>query len=101
MNDSVRSAYTEIVEDTTVLWDPDAKDSRAAVVVQLERDQWGEFHVDVALEQIDGAQLSFVLGVARRHELDVHEDRGWLRLGRHYNDSDDESADEPEREAVA
>jgi hypothetical protein len=81
-------AYLEIVSDTTVLWDPDVESPRAAVVVQLERDGWGSFHADVNLNEIEGSQLAFVLAVARKWELEAREERGWLRLARHYNDSD-------------
>lgn len=101
MDEYIDRAYGELIEDKTVLYDPDESHSRRAVVVQLERDGWGDFHIDVALNQIDAAQLGFVLAVARRYELDAREEAGWLRLSRHYNDSDGEEAEEPDREAVA
>lgn len=83
-------AYLEIVADTTTLWEPEYPSPRAAVVAQLERDGWGAFHADVNLDEIEGSQLAFVLAVARKWELDAREERGWLRLSRHYNDTDDD-----------
>lgn len=91
----IDAAHAEIVEDATVLYDPDA-DPPSAVVVQLERDQWGGFSIDVSLNQIEGSQLAFVLAVARKYELDAREECGWLRLSRHYTDADAEGAPEAE-----
>lgn len=96
----IMAAYDELVADTTYLRDPEARHPTSAVVVQAERDGWGEFHVDVSLREIEGSQLQFVLNIARRYELDVHEMNGWLRLGRHYNDTDVEDDPEPALEAA-
>lgn len=90
------AAFEELVEDTTFLYDPEQKgEFRAAVTVQIERDHFGSPSVDVALSQIEGSQLQFVLNVARKYELEAREENGWLRLSAHLNSDDIETEDEP------
>lgn len=89
------SVFAELTGDTTFLHDPDAADSRAAVPVTFERDKWGDFEVSVQLKDVQGAQLWFVLLAARKHELDVREQHGWLVLSPVFDEDDDEQA-EPE-----
>jgi hypothetical protein len=90
------AAFEELVDDATVLADPEMQGHfGAAVKVQIERDGFGYPSVDVDLSQIEGSQLQFVLNVARKYELDVREESGWLRLTHHLNSDDMESDDEP------
>jgi hypothetical protein len=98
--ETIHEAFNELVQDETVLCDPSNKGySHAAVTVHLERDNFGSYSIDVTLKEIDGAQLAFVLDVARRHELEVREESGWLRLSPHLTSADLEDA-EVEPEAV-
>ena len=86
------AAYNDLVDDTTVLYDESlAGEPWAAIHVNLERDNSGDFYVDVKLRSLDGAQIAFVLNVARRYELDVREEEGWLHLTRHLNMNDAET----------
>lgn len=89
------AAFEELVEDTTALRDPEMDGHHGSSVrVQIERDSFGSPSVDVALAGIEGSQLAFVLGVARKYELDAREERGWLRLTAHptFGDVEDEDA---------
>ena len=92
MDDRMRvaiAAFEDLVGDTDILFDPDmGGHANAAVVVQIERDSFGSPNVDVSVAGLDGAQIAFVLDVARRHELNVREERGWLRLQPHYSSAD-------------
>jgi hypothetical protein len=105
MNDAgqtMTAAYTELVEDTVALCDPDrAGYVDSAVAVSLDRTGFGDFEVNVRLHQIAGSQIAFVLAVARKYELDVREEGGWLTLSRHFTDSDSESTPEPETTEVS
>lgn len=99
--DMVMGAFQELVEDTEFLWDPDSETPNSAVEVDLGRDCWGGFSVAVKLRQIEGGQLSFVLSVARKFELEACEEQGWLYLRPHYTESDTEDDEEPALEQSA
>lgn len=93
-------AFNEIVRDKTTLLDPDALGyASAAIYADLTRESTGSFCVNVGLTQIDGAQLAFVLDVARRYELEAREERGYLCLRPHLIPTE-EDALEPDPEAV-
>ena len=99
--DAIRGAFTELLDDEATLLDPDQRGyAGAAVPLSLDRDEFGQISIGVFLSEIDGAQLSYVLGVARRHELEVREESRWLRLSPQLIATDEETADEPE-EALA
>lgn len=94
-------AFTELVDDESILFDPEQIGyCGAAVSVSLDRDEFGQMTIGVQLKEIDGGQLSYVLEVARRHELEVREEAGWLRLSPQLIATAGETADEPE-EALA
>jgi len=97
------AAYNMLVEDDVHLCDPDqvGENMHAAVHVNLERDGSGEFYIDVRLNQLEGAQIGFVLSVARIYELEVREESGWMRLSRHLNSDDALDVEEPVMESVA
>jgi hypothetical protein len=80
----VLSAYLELARDTKLLYDP-GEDGYvgAAVYVDLARDNTGASSINVALKNIDGAQVAFVLDVARRYELEASEENGYLNLRPH------------------
>lgn len=105
LDDKMKTAlavFEELVEDTSTLYDPEQKGYfGAAVTVQIERDSLGSPSVDVKLAQIEGSQLQFVLNVARKYELEVREESGWLRLSAHLNSDDMETEDEPVEELTA
>ena len=97
----IGDAFTELVDDETILFDPEQRGYvGAAIDVSLERDHLGDMTIGVRLNQITGPQLDYVLDVARRHELEVREEAGWLRLEPPRIADDEELADEPE-EALA
>lgn len=97
----IGDAFTELVDDETILFDPEQRGYYgAAVALSLDRDSLGQLSIGVCLKEVDGGQLSHVLEVARRHELEVREEQGWLRLSPQLIATDDETADKPE-EAVA
>lgn len=99
--ETMLAAYSTLVTDATALMDPEAmerEEFRAAVTVQLERDVSGDFYIDVSLNQLEGAQLAFVLSVARKYELKAREENGWLRLSQHLTGDDiGEHVPEPEK----
>lgn len=98
---AIGDAFTELVDDETILFDPEQRGyCGAAVSLSLDRDEFGQLTIGVQLKEIDGGQLSHVLDVARRHELEVREEAGWLRLSPQLIATADETADEPE-EALA
>lgn len=98
-SEPVLSAYLELVRDAKVLFDPDQDGyCGAAVYVDLTRDNTGASSINVALKNIAGAQLAFVLSVARRYELEAREEGGCLNL-RHLVYVEAESA-ERDPEAV-
>lgn len=99
--ETVTEAFAELQADTEYLLDPDqGGDFGAAVALSLDRDQFGSLSINVKLNQIEGGQLSYVLGVARKYELEAREDAGWLRLSPHLVETDGEGA-HVEDEAVA
>jgi hypothetical protein len=99
--DTMLAAFTELVEDKTVLWDPDLTSPHAAVVASLDRTGWGHFEINVSLKVIEGSQLAFVLAVARKYELEVREENGWLTLSRHLTSDDLEEEPEPAEAAAS
>lgn len=97
----IGEAFTEILDDETTLFDPDQRGyAGSAVPVELARDEFGQLSIGVFLKEIDGGQLAFVLDVARRHELEVREEAGFLRLSPQLIATADETVDAPE-EALA
>lgn len=97
----IGEAFTELVDDEATLFDPEQRGYHgAAIALSLDRDSMGQISISVSLNKIDGGQLAHVLDVARRHELEVREESGWLRLSPQLIATDDETADEPE-EALA
>jgi hypothetical protein len=99
--DAIRDAFTELLDDESTLLDADQRGyAGAAVPISLDRDEFGQVSIGVFLSEIDGAQLSYVLGVARRHELEVREESRWLRLSPQLIATEDETVNEPE-EALA
>lgn len=97
----IGDAFTELVDDETTLFDPDQRCYPAcAVPLSLDRDEFGQLTIGVFLKEVAGGQLSFVLEVARRHELEVREEGGWLRLSPQLIATEDDADREP-AEAVA
>ncbi len=77
----IADAFTELVEEDEVMYDEERHGlNGGAVPVSLDRDGFGSLTIGVAVSQISGEQLAFVLDVARRHDLDVREEDRWLRL---------------------
>lgn len=92
--DVISQAFAELQADTTSLFDTEqAGYFGAAVAVSLDRDNLGSVSISVQLKEIDGGQLAFVLEVARRYELDVREESGWLRLSPHFIATDGEGSE--------
>jgi hypothetical protein len=99
--DAIGNAFTELLEDTTLLCDLDEEGyAGSSVAIALARDSFSVLDIGVSLKEISGEQLAYVLDVAERHGLQVREQQGWLRLS--VNDPIDpmETADVPE-EALA
>jgi hypothetical protein len=99
--DAIGNAFTELLEDTKLLRDPDEEGyAGSSVAISLDRDSFSVLDIGVSLKEISGEQIAYVLDVAERHGLQVREQQGWLRLS--VNDPIDptETADEPE-EALA
>lgn len=83
-SEPVLSAYLELAGDTDLLFDQEQDGYvGAAVYVDLTRDNTGASSINVALKNIDGAQVAFVLDVARRYELEAREEGGYLNLRPH------------------
>lgn len=97
----ISAAFAELQADTDCLLDPTQIGYfGAAVAISLDRDNNGKTSINVHLKAIDGGQLSYVLDVARRYELDVREENGWLNLSPHLVETD-ETADDEVEETVA
>lgn len=93
----ITAAFAELQADTEYLLDPDQDgEFGAAVAISLDRDQFGSLSINVKLNQIEGGQLSYVLGVARKYELEVREESGWLRLSPHLVETEDTADDDVE-----
>lgn len=93
---AIADAFTELVEETEVMYDEGRHGlNGSAVPISLDRDGFGSLTIGVAISQIGGEQLAFVLDVARRYELDVREEDRWLRLSPQVIEADELTADEP------
>jgi hypothetical protein len=80
----VFQAFEEIVRDQKTLYDPEQEGFvGAAIHADLTREWTGSFCINVELKNIDGAQLAFVLDVARRYELQAREEEHYLTLRPH------------------
>ena len=85
---------SDLIHDKTI-----EGDYSGHVGVSLEHDMWGGFHIDVALHGLEAGQITYVLEVARRHELEAREESGFLRLSPHLTTAEVED-EELEPEAV-
>lgn len=97
----ISAAFAELQADTDSLLDASQVGYfGAAVAISLDRDSFGRASINVKLKEIDGGQLSYVLDVARRYELDVREENGWLNLSPQLIETEEKAEDEVE-ETVA
>lgn len=93
-------AFEEIVRDRKTLYDPEQDGYvDAAIYADLTRENTGSFCINVGLKQIDGAQIAFVLDIARRYELEAREESRYLTLRPHLIAVEEDEA-EVEPEAV-